>query len=810
MGLGDKLLDKTYVPDIENIPVYSPNQFSTYGKIIKCPVRFTNDMIEYCESKEFLNLKLRTLQKKFLEEMFSVNENNFPIYNEGVLCCGMRSGKSHGYGTPILMHDGTIKNIEDIKINDLVMGPDSLPRKVINISRGESELFEIQQSSAMTYIINDYHILSLKKDKFIKVKNKYLTYPDIINIPIDRYLKQSKEWRSLYKGYKADFIINNEFKLSSLKVSSVGQGKYAGIAVDGDHLYCLADGTVTHNSWTAAFIATGMLQMLLQEDNVTDRFNLVKGTRITAQCLASTEVQSKETAFAAIKSIIKYSDYWRKYIQYLIDRENNGEGKESLFQSLNQTVEFKEKNLAILSLNSSSSALAGKSSFLVILDELSRLATIEGSVSGKTENRTAEAVYSTVSRSIMSLKGFGKVITVSSPLYEDDYTMKLVKMAGKCDVGSQAYIINALRNKEPKKISTIYALHATTYEFNPDITEEDLASEKEKNFFTYNRDYLAVPSSAINPFFEHYDRINICVNNNREAVALFEDKLIEETVKSNAGVETRTYIGKTIFPQTHDRITKYFICCDAGEKKDSFCVALGHSEAVSLELPTAEGKINKIEKYKVIIDLIEEWRPNPKEKITVSFQNVEEILLILNQYFRIDSILFDRWQSTESIEILFSQGIHTERIGANIEMYETLKMLVYANMIEFPNNDKLVSELRQLNRIRSSSGNEKVEHPPESSKDLADAVVRVAWMVYNDSIKSATRGEFIMPIVQRFSTVRGAAQYFEEQKNNGSSDAIWGSGSSQGSPFGGNNDSLFGGSDTYIRGNVQGDFRKNK
>ena len=43
-------------------------------------------------------------------------------------------------------------------------------------------------------------------------------------------------------------------------------------------------------------------------------------------------------------------------------------------------------------------------------------------------------------------------------------------------------------------------------------TEEDLASEKEKNFFTYNRDYLAVPSSAINPFFEHYDRINICVN----------------------------------------------------------------------------------------------------------------------------------------------------------------------------------------------------------------------------------------------------------------------------------------------------------
>ena len=657
MGLGDKLLDKTYVPDIENIPVYSPNQFSTYGKIIKCPVRFTNDIIEYCESKEFIGMTLKPLQKKFIEEIFSVDSNNFPNYNEGVLCAGMRSGKS----------------------------------------------------------------------------------------------------------------------------------------------------------WTAAFIATGMTQMLLQEDNPAQKFGLAVGTRITCQSLASSEIQSKETAFAAIKSIVTYSTYWKKYKQWLIDRENNGEGKESLFQSLNQTIEFKEKNIAIMSLNSSSSSLAGKSSYLVILDELSRLATIEGSVQGKTENRTAEAVYSTVSRSIMSLKGFGKVITVSSPLYEDDYTMKLVKMAGKCDVGSQAYIINSLRDKEPKKISTIYAMHATTYEFNPDITEDDLASERDKNFFTYTRDYLGVPSSAINPFIEHGDRILSCINSNKDPLAVFEDKIIEETVKSGYGVETRSYIGKTIYPAIHDKVTKYFICCDQGQKKDSFVISVGHSAKVILELPLADGKINKVEKYKVIIDLVEEWKPDPRNKITVSFRNVEEVLETLNNYIRIDSILFDRWNSVESIERLFSKGIHTEQVGATIEMYDTLKMLIYANMIEFPDNSKLVTELRQLNRIRTPSGKmEKVEHPPEGGKDNADAVVRVAWMVYNDSIKSATRGEFIMPIVQRFSTVRGAAQYFEEQKNNGSSDAIWGSGSSQGSPFGGNNDSLFGGSDTYIRGNVQGDFRKNK
>src|SRR6267378_4019352 len=35
-----------------------------------------------------------------------------------------------GLGTNILMFDGSLKKIEDIKIGDVVMGPDSMPRRV--------------------------------------------------------------------------------------------------------------------------------------------------------------------------------------------------------------------------------------------------------------------------------------------------------------------------------------------------------------------------------------------------------------------------------------------------------------------------------------------------------------------------------------------------------------------------------------------------------------------------------------------------------------------------------------------------------
>jgi phage terminase large subunit len=42
---------------------------------------------------------------------------------------------------------------------------------------------------------------------------------------------------------------------SVLSVSPIGIGEYAGVTLDGNHLFCLADGTVTHNTWDAAGFA---------------------------------------------------------------------------------------------------------------------------------------------------------------------------------------------------------------------------------------------------------------------------------------------------------------------------------------------------------------------------------------------------------------------------------------------------------------------------------------------------------------------------------------------------------------------------
>ena len=44
--------------------------------------------------------------------------------------------KCLGVNTPVIMFDGSIKMVQDIKINDLIMGDDSTSRKIINTTCG--------------------------------------------------------------------------------------------------------------------------------------------------------------------------------------------------------------------------------------------------------------------------------------------------------------------------------------------------------------------------------------------------------------------------------------------------------------------------------------------------------------------------------------------------------------------------------------------------------------------------------------------------------------------------------------------------
>lgn len=124
-------------------------------------------------------------------------------------------GKCHGINTGILMHNGTIKMVQDIVVGDLLMGDDSIARQVISLCTGTEMLYTVTQDND-TYTVNKSHVLSLvyNKIKTFSQKNNsfYVTWQG----------KDHKEYTREfnYSGYAIQFY------------NSINESTYVDISVE--------------------------------------------------------------------------------------------------------------------------------------------------------------------------------------------------------------------------------------------------------------------------------------------------------------------------------------------------------------------------------------------------------------------------------------------------------------------------------------------------------------------------------------------------------------------------------------------------
>jgi hypothetical protein len=106
----------------------------------------------------------------------------------------------HAADTGILMYDGTTKQVQDIELNDVLMGDDSAPRKVLKLVRGTDIMYKITSRSGESYTVNGEHILCLKymSKRFHNNIHKDL----VVELTVREYLRLSKRLQKELKGYK--------------------------------------------------------------------------------------------------------------------------------------------------------------------------------------------------------------------------------------------------------------------------------------------------------------------------------------------------------------------------------------------------------------------------------------------------------------------------------------------------------------------------------------------------------------------------------------------------------------------------------
>ena len=159
-------------------------------------------------------------------------------------------GKCLVKGTPVLMFDGSIKPVEQVREGDLLMGDDSTPRRVLSTCTGREMCYDIipLDSFANEWGCNESHILSLR----CWVTHGRFEKGEIYDISVLEYMSLPTTEQAALVQYTADIGIRATqkpaYSSTNIVVKQRGIEQYYGFEIDGNRRFLLGDFTVTHNT----------------------------------------------------------------------------------------------------------------------------------------------------------------------------------------------------------------------------------------------------------------------------------------------------------------------------------------------------------------------------------------------------------------------------------------------------------------------------------------------------------------------------------------------------------------------------------
>ena len=171
-----------------------------------------------------------------------------------------------GKGTRVIMSDYSIKNIEDIKVGEFVLGIDGKPKEVMRTCTGIDDLYLVDPYEGDSYVVNSKHKLYTIRNSKVEL----ITAPEIL----ENYYHYE------HKG------VNNSGRETNLSIHKLDKGEYFGITLrtygneKTDNLFLLEDFTIVHNC--------GSFPKLITTYNQTEALVNILGKKIGTRMLWGT------------------------------------------------------------------------------------------------------------------------------------------------------------------------------------------------------------------------------------------------------------------------------------------------------------------------------------------------------------------------------------------------------------------------------------------------------------------------------------------------------------------------------------------
>lgn len=113
------------------------------------------------------------------------------------------AGKCVAKGTRFIMFDGSLKNVEDIVVGDVLMGPDSKPRTVLATTSGIDNMYKVIPNNGIEHIVNSKHLIRTiyRKSYSNIIRKELIDAPSYINM-----IKEHPRWKEYYALEKVNGI----------------------------------------------------------------------------------------------------------------------------------------------------------------------------------------------------------------------------------------------------------------------------------------------------------------------------------------------------------------------------------------------------------------------------------------------------------------------------------------------------------------------------------------------------------------------------------------------------------------------------